>query len=43
MYYFVIYIAYLAKVKFTVLDSQDAVCCKITQEKKCMQLSVQKL
>ncbi|KAK4812466.1 LOW QUALITY PROTEIN: hypothetical protein QYF61_026459 [Mycteria americana] len=31
------------KVKFILLGSQDAVCCKITQEKKSIRLSVQKL
>lgn len=38
MYYFEIYIAFSVKVKLILLGSQDADCCKITKEKKCMQL-----
>lgn len=42
MPYFDIYITFIVKVKF-MLGSEDTVCCKVTQEEKSMQQSVQKL
>lgn len=42
MSYFDVYITFVIKVKF-MLGSENTVCCKVTQEEKSIQLSVQKL